>query len=330
MSFFRSDKKEEEITQLRQYILELTQMIKINESTIEKITEESIQSQKTIQELITKQNEVEFRQSKRLDTLEEEVPRQEEKMYQLMNKYSNQQNEISTESTTNFEDRINTEIKSLTQSQKNAQVRINTLNQALEMLGNGVEELNQIIQMQIVTKVNESDKEESGVDWSKQTTNQVISTIKEEQKVLFDKFSEIVNQFNLDFHKELTDTVNKLQDSHDRILGEIGDHYMPKSIGHELQQLLNEFSDEFKFETQNLRIQIANIKYYQKELQQFKQEIQTLIDHKVNERLNGISLLLSTVTTKTEEISLYLKNSDVQITPSTEQSNNSENNTDFQ
>ena len=82
----------------------------------------------------------------------------------------------------------------------------------------------------------------------------------------------------------------------------------------------NEFSSEFKFETQNLRVQIANIKYYQRELQQFKQEIQTMIDHKVNEKFDAISKLLSTVTTKTEEITLYLKNSDVIITPSTKQS----------
>jgi len=329
MSFFKSDKKVEEITELRQEILELTQMIKKNELTFEKITEESIQSQRTIQELITKQKETDFQQSTRLDALEEEISIQEERMNKYNEITNNQNTEFSTESTTNLEDRINNEIVLLSQSQKNSQTKINTLTQALDMLGNGMEELNTIIHQQDIEKVKESDKKENGVDWSTQTTKEIISTIKDEQRELFDKFSEIVNQFNINFSEELTNTVNTLQESHDRILGEIGDHYMPKSIGYELQQLLNDFSSEFKFETQNLRVQIVNIKYYQKELQQFKQEIQTMIDHKVNERYNAISRLLNIVTSKTEEISLYLKNSDVQSTPSAEQLDTSDKQNEF-
>ncbi len=325
MSFFKSNKKLEENAQLREEILELTRMVQKNESIIEKIQNESIQSQRTFQESITKQKEEEIQQKSRLDKLGEKISILEERMNNYMQIINDPYNEFSTEIFTNLEGRINNEITMLKQSQEDAQTRITTLSQALDMLGNGVEELNQLIKHKIISKTGESDKEESGEDWSKQTTNEVISKIKNEQKGLFDKFSEIVNQFNENFREELTDTVNTLQDSHNRILGELGDHYMPKSIGYELQQLLNDFSNEFKFETQNLRVQIVNIKYYQKELQQFKQEIQTMIDHKVNERYNAISRLLTTVTTKTEEISLYLKNSDVQITPSTKQSDISEN-----
>jgi hypothetical protein len=325
MSFFKSNKSVEENTKLLQEILELTQIVKNHESTIEKLQEESIQSQRTIQDLLRKQNDTDFNQRTRLDALEEKISSQEVRMNEQTEISRSQQNEVSTEATPNMEERINTEIASLSQSQMDTQTRINTLTQALDMLGNGMEELNKFIQQQEATKKVEGEKEESGEDWSKQSTNEVISSIKNEQKDLFDKFSNIVSEFNANFHEELTDTINKLQDSHDRILAEIGDHYMPKTIGHELQQLLNEFSDEFKFETQNLRVQIANIKYYQKELQQFKQEIQTMIDHKINERFNPISRLLSSVTTKTEEISLYLKNSEITLTPSAKQSENTEN-----
>ena len=328
MSFFKSNKNVEENTKLLQEILELTQIVKNHETTIEKLQEESIQSQRTIQDLLRKQNEASFNQSTRLDSLEEKISIQEERMNEQTEISRSQQNDFSSETTQKMEERINTEITSLSQSQMDAQTRINTLTQALDMLGNGMEELNKFIQQQENTKEVESEKEESGEDWSKQSTNEVISSIKNDQKDLFDKFSEIVNEFNANFQGQLTDTINTLQNSHDRILAEIGDHYMPKTIGHELQQLLNEFSDEFKFETQNLRVQIANIKYYQRELQQFKQEIQTMIDHKINERFNPISRLLSSVTTKTEEISLYLKNSEIQVTPSTKQSANSENNQD--
>ncbi|MCK4847944.1 MAG: hypothetical protein KAT16_02855 [Candidatus Heimdallarchaeota archaeon] len=324
MSFFKSNKKMEENTQLREEILELTRKIQNNNSIIEKIQEESIQSRRTFQELIAKQKEEYLLQRTQLDNSIEKITLLEERMNNFMQITDNQSNEPSTEATSKLEERIDAKIALLTQSQENAQTRITTFSQALDMLGNGVEELNQLIKQQSTSKDAESDKEESGEDWSKQTTNEVISTIKDEQKELFDKFSEIVSQFNENFRKELTNTVNTLQDSHERILGEIGDHYMPKSIGYELQQLLNDFSNEFKFETQNLRVQIVNIKYYQKELQQFKQEIQTLIDHKVNERYNAISQLLTTVTAKTEEISLYLRNSDVQVTPSDKQSDFSE------
>jgi chromosome segregation ATPase len=328
MSFFKSNKSGEENTKLLQEILELTQIVKSHESTIEKLQEESIQSQRTIQDLLRKQNETEFNQKTRLDSLEEKIVNQEERVHRATMTTESQQNEFSTENTRNMEERINTKIVSLSQSQMDTQTRINTLTQALDMLGNGMEELNRFIQQQETTRKLESKEEESGEDWSKQKTVEVISSIKNEQKELFDKFSDIVNEFNSNFHEEFTDTINKLQDSHDRILAEIGDHYMPKTIGHELQQLLNEFSDEFKFETQNLRVQIANIKYYQRELQQFKQEIQTMIDHKINERFNPISRLLSSVTTKTEEISLYLKNSEVIVNPSTKQSDNSKNHDD--
>ena len=41
MSFFKSDKREEENTKLLQEILELTQIVKNHESTIEKLQEES-------------------------------------------------------------------------------------------------------------------------------------------------------------------------------------------------------------------------------------------------------------------------------------------------
>jgi chromosome segregation ATPase len=325
MSFFKSNKSEEENTKLLQEILELTQIVKNHESTIEKLQEESIQSQRTIQDLFRKQNETVFNQKTRLDSLEEKISSQEVRMKEQAEIGESQRNEVSQEVTPNLVEKINTEIASLSQSQMDTRTRINTLTQALDMLGNGMEELNKFIQQQEATKKVEDEKEESGEDWPKQTTKEVISSIKNEQKDLFDKFSDIVSEFNANFHEELTDTINKLQDSHDRILAEIGDHYMPKTIGHELQQLLNEFSDEFKFETQNLRVQIANIKYYQKELQQFKQEIQTMIDHKINERFNPISRLLSSVTTKTEEISLYLKNSEITLTPSAKQSENTEN-----
>ena len=293
MSFFKSNKKLEEKTQLLQEILELTQIVTNHESTIEKLQEESIQSQRTIEELLRKQNETDFKQKTRLDTLEEKISTQEVRMNEQIEISRRHQNELSTEATPNLEEKLNSEIASLSQSQSDAHTRISTLTQALDILGNGMEELNQIIQQQIITETVENVKEESGADWSKQSTNEVISSIKNEQKDLFDKFSEIVNEFNANFHGQLTDTINTLQDSHDRVLAEIGDHYMPKTIGHELQQLLNEFSDEFKFETQNLRVQIANIKYYQRELQQFKQEIQTMIDHKISERFNPISRLLS-------------------------------------
>ncbi|MHA1221375.1 MAG: hypothetical protein ACTSQB_06545 [Candidatus Heimdallarchaeota archaeon] len=325
MSFFKSSKKEEENTRLRQEILELTQMVHKNESIIEKIQDEFIQSRKTYQESISRQKEDNIRQKTQLDNLESNISILEERMNEFAQITNDQQNDFSSETTSNLEERINDKIALLTQSQEDAKTRITTLSQALDMLGNGTEELNRLIKQQISSKTGQGVKEERGEDWSKQTTNQVISTIKNEQKALFDKFSDIVNQFNENFREELTDTVNTLQDSHDRILGELGDHYMPKSIGYELQQLLNDFSNEFKFETQNLRVQIVNIKYYQKELQQFKQEIQTMIDHKVNERYDAISRLLTTVTAKTEEISLYLKNSDNQVAPSIKQSETNEN-----
>ena len=324
MSFFKSNKKEEENTQLRQEILELTQMIQKNESVIEKIQNDLIQSQRTSQESIVRQNEDTITQRTRFDKLEDNIAILEEKINEYMQVPINQQNEMSSDNQSSLEERITKEINVLSQSQENTQTRISTLSQALDMLGNGVEELNQVMKQQIGTRPVERESEERGKDLSKQTKDEIISTIKDEQKGLFDKFSDIVNQFNIQFHEELTDTVHTLQDSHNRILAELGDHYMPKSIGYELQQLLNDFSNEFKFETQNLRVQIANIKFYQRELLQFRQEIQTMIDNKVNEKFNAISILLSTVSTKTEEISLYLKNSEIQVSPSTEQSYNVE------
>lgn len=326
MSFFKSSKMEENIVKLKQQILELTEMIQRNESVIEKLQNELVRSQTTSEESSFKRKEAENLLNIRLNNLEGLIINLEKRINSSIERINLQKDELSSTTQSNFEERINNEISTLNNSQKDLRTKISTLSQALDLLGDGVEDLSQIMNQQISSRTKDRDKEEKKSDLSKQSKSEIISTIKNEQKELFDKFSEIVNQFNTKFSEELTDTVHTLQDSHDRILSELGDHYMPKTIGYELQQLLNDFSSEFKFETQNLRVQIANIKFYQRELLQFRHEIQTMIDNRVNEKFNAISSLLSMVTTKTEEISLYLKNSNVQVKRPEEKLEEIENN----
>ena len=82
MSFFKSNKKVEENTKLLQEILELTQIVKNHETTIEKLQEESIQSQRTIQDLLRKQN-LENAKTQFIDKTEEKTDSIEPKFIEV-------------------------------------------------------------------------------------------------------------------------------------------------------------------------------------------------------------------------------------------------------
>ena len=86
----------------------------------------------------------------------------------------------------------------------------------------------------------------------------------------------------------------------------------------ELQQNIDALSNEFKYESQKLHLQNANISTYQRKLEGLIDETQALIDRRINEKFNAISHLLAAVTTKTEEITLLLNASEIQLSPKSE------------
>jgi len=109
---------------------------------------------------------------------------------------------------------------------------------------------------------------------------------------------------------------------------------MPKKVGKELQKTIADLSSELKMEAQKTRDDLiqglqenvqeyektmeeqnTSIKNYQKQLEQFQDEILAIIDRKVNEKYEIVFSLLSKVAVQAEELAFLIKASEIHIPP---------------
>ncbi|UCG02091.1 MAG: hypothetical protein JSW11_21170 [Candidatus Heimdallarchaeota archaeon] len=166
----------------------------------------------------------------------------------------------------------------------------------------------------------------------KQKLKDLISLSKEDQKTHFENFSRIIESYNENIRTELTIAAQSLKESDTQILDEVSASFMPKKVGKELQKTIADLASELKMETQKTRDDLVqglqenvqeyektmegqntSIKNYQKQLEEFQDEILAIIDRKVNEKYEVVFSLLSKVAVQAEELALLIKTSEIHI-----------------
>ncbi len=222
-----------------------------------------------------------------------------------------------------LETRLDNKIDTINQAQEKTTLQIRTLNDALDILGTGVEELHRIIET-LRIRMNHN-KEGISENQYRNMVRELVDEIKIDQKLLFENFSKIIDDYRSDFRREMTDTVKEFQASHDRILNDVIANYVPRNAGDELRQSIDILSNEFKYELDKLRVKFEAVDQYKDSQSQLRQDITSIIDRAVNERFNAISILLATITSKTEKIFRLFKASEIQTSPSSNEIVKTEN-----
>ncbi|MFW9854859.1 MAG: hypothetical protein ACFFFG_07345 [Candidatus Thorarchaeota archaeon] len=172
------------------------------------------------------------------------------------------------------------------------QNQVKSLAQALDMLGNGLEELNRLIGHQAASLQQQSEN----IDQVRTKLREIVSSIAEDQQQMFERLTNLVEQYHDDFRSKLINSEYRLQKNIDIL------------------------SNEFKVDSEKFRTQIAHSNALQDKLDETINEAKAIIDDRVQEKLDAISTLMASVTTKTEEIALLLKTSNTKTFPNNERS----------
>ncbi|MFX1504748.1 MAG: hypothetical protein ACFFDC_01420 [Promethearchaeota archaeon] len=243
---------------------------------------------------------------------------------------------------TTFEETINElndKISSLNQNQEKLQLEIEnyvektqeqfgSLAKTIELVGDGLSQLEQLNKNHALL----IEEQRNSLSQFKHKLKELISLSKEDQKTHFENFSRIIESYNENIRTELTIATQSLKESDTQILDEVSASFMPKKVGKELQKTIADLSNELKMEAQKTRDDLiqglqenvqeyektmeeqnTSIKNYQKQLEQFQDEILAIIDRKVNEKYEVIFSLLSKVALQAEELTLLIKASEIQI-----------------
>ena len=240
---------------------------------------------------------------------------------------------------------LNEKISSLNQNQENIQSEIEnyvektqeqfeSFAKTIELVGDGLSQLEQL------NKNHELliEEQRNSLSQFKQKLKELISLSKEDQMTHFENFSRIIESYNENIRTELTIAAQSLKESDTQILDEVSASFMPKKVGKELQKTIADLSNELKLEAQKTRDDLiqglqenvqeyektmveqnTSIKNYQKQLEQFQDEILAIIDRKVNEKYEVVFSLLSKVALQAEELALLIKASEIQISSPTPQ-----------
>ncbi len=236
-------------------------------------------------------------------------------------------------------DAINTKIDSTNQAQETTQSQLNdhsektqanfdSFTKTIGMVGDGLEQLNQINQNHAAALEEQRDS----LRQFKQKLKELVSLTKADQKAHFENFSRIVESYNENIRTELTITAHSLKESDTKILDEVSASFMPRKTGEELKQKIADLISELEEEARKTRAdliqgleknvqeyettmkqQTDSIKSYQQELKDFQDEILSIIDRKVNEKFEVVFSLLSNVAVLAEELALLMKTSEIQI-----------------
>ncbi|MFW9904272.1 MAG: hypothetical protein ACFFFH_08080 [Candidatus Thorarchaeota archaeon] len=208
------------------------------------------------------------------------------------------------------------------------QEQFESLAKTIELVGDGLSQLEQLNKNHSLL----IEEQKNSLSQFKQKLKELISLSKEDQKTHFENFSRIIESYNENIRTELAIAAQSLKESDTQILDEVSASFMPKKIGKELQKTIGDLSNELKMEAQKTRDDLiqglqenvqeyektmeeqnTSIKNYQKQLEQFQDEILAIIDRKVNEKYEVVFSLLSKVALQTEELALLIKASEIQI-----------------
>ena len=237
--------------------------------------------------------------------------------------------------------KLNEQISSLNQNQETIKSEIKNYNEktqeqfeslakTIELIGDGLTQLEQQNKSHSLLL----EEQRNSLSQFKQKLKELISLSKEDQKTHFENFSRIIESYNENIRTELTIAAQSLKESDTQILDEVSASFMPKKVGKELQKTIADLSSELKMEAQKTRDDLiqglqenvqeyektmeeqnTSIKNYQKQLEQFQDEILAIIDRKVNEKYEIVFSLLSKVAVQAEELAFLIKASEIHIPP---------------
>ncbi|MHA1236140.1 MAG: hypothetical protein ACTSQ9_00590, partial [Candidatus Hodarchaeales archaeon] len=217
------------------------------------------------------------------------------------------------------------EISALTDQMQSQAKNVSNL---LDMLGEGMEQLDQVTQVH-TDSLNEV---RSSIQNFKDKLQEIVSLSKKDQQTHFENFSRILESFNENIRTELTLTTQNLKESDINILNEVSEHYTRKKVGEDLQESFSNLSEQLQIQTTKNREDLThnlqksvkeyevlideqseNIQSYKDELERIQREIQAVIDRKVNEKYEAVFSLLATVALHTEELMILIKTAEIQI-----------------
>ena len=196
------------------------------------------------------------------------------------------------------------------------------------MLGEGLEKLG-IFGDNQGTKIEEL---RTSFNQFKQNLKEVISKSKDDQLSQFENFSRIIESYNENIRTEIALTAQALKESDTQILDETSASFMAKKKGEELEKSVTNLSEELRIEASKTRDELVQglkesveeydkimeqqntrIHNYQSELKKYQEEIQAVIDRKVNEKYEVVFSLLAKAAVQTEELAMLIKTSEIYI-----------------
>jgi len=208
------------------------------------------------------------------------------------------------------------------------QSQAQNVSNVLDMLGTGMEQLDQVTQVH-TDSLNEV---RDSIQKFKEKLQEIVSLNKKDQQSHFENFSRILESFNENIRTELTLTTQNLKESDIDILNEVSEHYTRKKVGDDLQESFSNLSEQLQIQTKKTKEDLThnlqksvdeyeiligeqseNIQSYKNELERIQREIQAVIDRKVNEKYEAVFSLLATVALHTEELMILIKTAEIQI-----------------
>jgi len=208
------------------------------------------------------------------------------------------------------------------------QIQINGITTTLDIVGEGLEQLDS------TSKNHASALEDQRTSLSqfKHKLKELISLTKDDQKTHFENFSRLLESYNENIRTEMSLIAQTMRKSDIEILNEVSNHYTRKKVGENLKQKINDLAKELELEAKKTRDELVlglektvkeyetimeeqttRIKKQQQELEHFQDEIQAVIDRKVNEKYELVFSLLSKVAMHAEELALFMKTTEIQI-----------------
>lgn len=208
------------------------------------------------------------------------------------------------------------------------QDHFDSLANTIEMLGEGLEKLGILGD----TQATQLEEQRNSFNQFKQKLKEVISSSKEDQQKHFDNFLRLLESYKENLRTEIALTAQSLKESDTEILDEVSASFMARKKGEELEKMLTKFIEELRNDAEKTRDELVQglkesveeydktmdhqntrIQKYQNELKTFQNEIQAVIDRKVNEKYEVVFLLLSKVAVQAEELALLIKTSEIHI-----------------
>jgi chromosome segregation ATPase len=220
---------------------------------------------------------------------------------------------------------IKTSIKG---QEEKTQTQIDGIATALDIIGKGLEQLDSMSKRH----TSALEEQRGSLAQFKHKLKELISLTKDDQKTHFENFSRLLESYNENIRTEMSLIAQSMKKSDIEILNEVANHYTRKKVGENLKQKISDLAKELELEATKTREELVlglektvkeyetvmeeqttRIKKQQQELEHFQDEIQAVIDRKVNEKYELVFSLLSKVAMHAEELALFMKTAEIQI-----------------